>query len=40
MTFQANGAVDPGPLHNPGEGGFFTLAPSDINLATEPDPNG
>jgi len=40
MTFQANGAVDPGPLHNPSESGFFTLDPSDINLTTEPDPNG
>ena len=40
LTLQADGAVDPGPLHNPGEGGFFTLDPSDINLTTEPDPNG
>jgi hypothetical protein len=40
QTFQANGATDPGPLHLPGEGAFYTLAPGDIQLTTEPDPNG
>ena len=40
MTFQTDAGVDPGPIHNPGEGGYFTLDPADINLVTEPDPNG
>jgi hypothetical protein len=39
-TFVANGVTEAGPLHNPGEGGFYTLDPVDINLTTEPDPNG
>lgn len=29
-----------GPLHDPGEGGYFTLDPDDIHLTTEPDPHG
>jgi hypothetical protein len=29
-----------GPLFNPGEGNYFSLDPADINLSTEPDPNG
>lgn len=40
FTFYANGAPASGPLFNPGEGGYFTLDHADINLATEPDPNG
>ncbi len=40
LGFQANGAGLAGPLYLPGEDGFFTLDPSDINLVTEPDPNG
>lgn len=40
QSFTANGITEAGPLHNPGEGGFYTLDPADINLITEPDPNG
>ena len=40
FSFIANGAGMAGPIFNPGEGGYFTLAPADINLTTEPDPNG
>jgi len=42
QTFVANGVTDAAPLHNPGEGGFYTLNPYDIipNLTMEPDPNG
>ncbi|HEY1880840.1 MAG TPA: baseplate J/gp47 family protein, partial [Caulobacteraceae bacterium] len=40
MTFETDAGVDTGPIHNPGEGGYFTLEPADINLVTEPDPNG
>ncbi len=39
-TFHANGMVDPGPLHSPGEGGVYTLDPADITLVTEPDTHG
>jgi hypothetical protein len=38
--FIANGITEAGPLHNPGEGAFYTLDPADINLTPEPDPNG
>ena len=31
-TFYADGDVDAGPLHNPGEGGYFTLDPGDITV--------
>ena len=34
-TFSIAGVTDPGPLHNPGEGCFFSLDPSDLNLSTE-----
>ena len=39
-TFYADGAVDPSPLHNPGEGNTYVLDPADINPVTEPDANG
>jgi len=39
-TFYAAGVVDPGPLHNPGEGGTYMLDPADISLVTEPDADG
>jgi hypothetical protein len=29
-----------GAIFDPGEGNFFTLDPSDIDLTTEADPNG
>ena len=31
-SFIVNGAPDPGPLHNPGEGAYYTLDPADIAL--------
>jgi hypothetical protein len=34
------GVVDPGPLHDPGEGGYFVLAPADVAIVTEPAPHG
>ncbi len=40
LTFAANGTNQTGPIFNPGEGGYFTLDPSDINPTLEPDPNG
>ena len=40
MSVVANGAASVGPLHNPGEDGYFTLDPADINLTPEADPNG
>jgi len=40
LGFKANGAAISGALYLPGEDGFFTLDPSDINLVTESDPNG
>lgn len=39
-VFYADNVIDPGPLHIPGEGAFYTLDPADINLTMEPDPNG
>jgi hypothetical protein len=39
-SFAANGAPDAGPLHNPGEGAYYTLDPADITLVTEPDGHG
>jgi len=39
-VFTANGAVDPGPLHNPGEGGYYALDASDINIVTSADAHG
>ena len=39
-AFTANGAADPGPLHNPGEGGFYVLDASDITIITEANANG
>ena len=38
--FIAAGALDAGPLHDPGEGSYFTLDPLDITLTTEPDSHG
>jgi hypothetical protein len=38
--FSVDGNPDPGPLHNPGEGAYYTLDPADIILVTEPDGNG
>ena len=40
QKFTLNGVVDAGPLHDPGEGGYFVLAATDIKIVTEPDPNG
>jgi predicted phage baseplate assembly protein len=40
MTFFAAGVADPGPLHSPTEGAYYTLDPSAIALVQEPDPNG
>ena len=40
MVFIADGLTDPGPLHNPGEGAFYTLVPADIAITVEPDHNG
>ena len=34
-TFAFGGSVDPGPLHIPGEGCFFSLATANLNLSTE-----
>jgi Baseplate J-like protein len=34
-TFAIGGTKDAGPLHNPGQGCFFSLATSDLNLSTE-----
>jgi hypothetical protein len=39
-TFLANGIVSPGPLHSPGEGGFYTLDPADFTPIPEPSSNG
>lgn len=33
-TFAFDGSVDPGRLHNPGEGCYFSLVASDLNLST------
>jgi predicted phage baseplate assembly protein len=40
LTVYADGAIDPGPLHTPGEGSYYTLDPADINPVMEQDPNG
>lgn len=39
-SFIANGAPDAGPLHDPGEGGYFMLDPTEISLVTEPYAHG
>jgi hypothetical protein len=39
-SFIADDAVDAGPLHNPGEGAYYTLDPADITLVMEPDAHG
>jgi len=36
----ADGAIDAGPLHDPGEGAYYTLDPADIILVTESDAHG
>jgi hypothetical protein len=40
VTFYAQGVVDPGPLHSPAEGAYYTLGATSIALVQEPDPNG
>jgi predicted phage baseplate assembly protein len=40
LRLTANGIHQPGELHLPGDGGFYTLAATDIDLTLEPDPNG
>jgi Baseplate J-like protein len=37
--FTANGVVDPGPLHSPGEGAWFSLDPSNFFPSTEASGN-
>jgi hypothetical protein len=39
-TFLANNVADAGPLHNPGEGAYYTLDPADVTPVPEPDANG
>ena len=39
-TFTRGGAADAGPLHDPGEGGYFALTAADVSITTEPDPHG
>jgi hypothetical protein len=36
----ADDVASPGPLHNPGEGAYYTLDPADVTLVTEPDSHG
>ena len=38
--FEADDVSDLGPLHNPGEGGFYTLDPADITLTLKADSHG
>lgn len=40
MIFQTGSGPDPGPLHSPATGAFYTLAATDILITIEPDPNG
>lgn len=40
MAFLTGNGTDPGPLHSPAEGAFYTLATTDIVMTIEPDPNG
>ena len=40
LSFTANGGHQKSELHLPGDGGFYTLATTDLNLSMEPDPNG
>jgi len=40
LTFSTSSSTLAGSIFDPGEGNFFTLDPSDINLTTEADPNG
>jgi predicted phage baseplate assembly protein len=40
MAFEANGSTMTGPIYSPGESGYFTLDPADINLTPEADSNG
>jgi hypothetical protein len=35
LSFSLDGAVDAGPRHSPGEGGFFTLAADDLDVSTQ-----
>jgi predicted phage baseplate assembly protein len=40
MLFWAGAGPNPGPVHGPGEGAFYDLAPERVFIVTEPDPNG
>lgn len=40
QAFTLNGAADAGPLHDPGEGGYFALTAADVSITPEPDPHG
>ncbi len=40
LRLTANGILQFGELHFPGDGGFYTLAAGDIHPTLEPDPNG
>jgi predicted phage baseplate assembly protein len=40
QSFVADAVTDPGPLHMPGEGFYYTLDPADIDLTLGRDPNG
>lgn len=39
-TFSINGAADAGPLHDPGEGGYFDIGAAGVSIVTEADPHG
>ena len=36
----ANGVTNSGPLHDPGEGAYYTLDPADVGVITEAASNG
>jgi len=40
LTFYNGATVDPGPLHVPGEGAYWLLAPAGVSPGTQVDPNG
>jgi hypothetical protein len=40
LQLNLDGALDGGPLHHPGQGGYFILDPADITLTTEADTHG
>src|SRR5262249_44021298 len=39
-SFVSDSSLEAGPLHNPGEGAYYTLNPADIALKTETDSHG